>query len=643
MNERNLAAIISGFGGSSGAAVSVQYPDFSGHQSADFFCGGSADSSDFGFLTSEDMEFYDEKGKNKIQGHGEQSNTNNNRYQAVTLTAEKGIDSQIFEDLISIVDTGKVLPPTADATSANSSTSGVNGAQSPLPNFSPTFFDGGGGRKRRPTPPAPSQPMRIQQNNHQQPMTAAAGGGGLAMSPPQTSAGYTPNMVLGATASSLSRECLLGSSPPPSRNTSFQGEHQTEATNSNQKKLFYSSLGYQSVPGLRLSDRAPSISPSGGGRSSQQGPQRHPSGGSSSGRLSCSPPVRSGARRLSVSSTSGCSPTRTSGSSLSGRARRNSCEQKMSCSPPGWSSPSTWSTLAGVPPPSTPSPLPTTSWGGTASSPPHQGGGAGLMTQHQNQYPSDSLVTATTFLPGAPYGHRNQTPAPNRTVTNGGGVVAGTSNPNNNFPSTSTGMSTSNNNFPPGVPTSSNNFLNNTMASTSLGVGGGKVGGSSQQSTILGNQVHPFSSQTTSPNTPSTISSQPENHNNLENQSSSASQLSATDRRRSGEGEGSVQGGGRVDTLPPPPGAPPKGGSSGGVDTLALTTAIRPENSILRQQLQGKLSNRYNETVSCRHCGKMLTVKCIMGTCLKSDEVLCQSCNMELTVKCILGSCKTPS
>jgi len=71
---------------------------------------------------------------------------------------------------------------------------------------------------------------------------------------------------------------------------------------------------------------------------------------------------------------------------------------------------------------------------------------------------------------------------------------------------------------------------------------------------------------------------------------------------------------------------------------------IRPENSILRKQLQGKLGSSYkNETVICKDCNKMLTVKCIMKTCLKSDEVLCEICNMELTVKCILKSCMNKS
>lgn len=72
--------------------------------------------------------------------------------------------------------------------------------------------------------------------------------------------------------------------------------------------------------------------------------------------------------------------------------------------------------------------------------------------------------------------------------------------------------------------------------------------------------------------------------------------------------------------------------------------SIKRENSLLRQQLQGQLSpvqyRRVQESCQCSLCGNILSAKCILKTCLKSDEVLCTHCGRELTTKCILGSCQ---
>lgn len=71
---------------------------------------------------------------------------------------------------------------------------------------------------------------------------------------------------------------------------------------------------------------------------------------------------------------------------------------------------------------------------------------------------------------------------------------------------------------------------------------------------------------------------------------------------------------------------------------------MKRDNSLLRQQLQGQLSpvqyRRVQESsCQCSLCGNILSAKCILKTCLKSDEVLCTTCGRELTTKCILGSC----
>lgn len=71
---------------------------------------------------------------------------------------------------------------------------------------------------------------------------------------------------------------------------------------------------------------------------------------------------------------------------------------------------------------------------------------------------------------------------------------------------------------------------------------------------------------------------------------------------------------------------------------------MKRENSLLRQQLQGQLSpvqyRRVQESCQCSLCGNVLSAKCILKTCLKSDEILCTNCGRELTTKCILGSCQ---
>lgn len=79
--------------------------------------------------------------------------------------------------------------------------------------------------------------------------------------------------------------------------------------------------------------------------------------------------------------------------------------------------------------------------------------------------------------------------------------------------------------------------------------------------------------------------------------------------------------------------------------------------SLLRQQLQGTLcTGQYNRragqlqhsqqqqqqqeaSYNCSKCRQPLTAKCILGTCLKSDEVLCPSCGQELTAKCLMDMC----
>ena len=73
------------------------------------------------------------------------------------------------------------------------------------------------------------------------------------------------------------------------------------------------------------------------------------------------------------------------------------------------------------------------------------------------------------------------------------------------------------------------------------------------------------------------------------------------------------------------------------------------ESSLLRQQLQGTLCNseykrgtshlQDTSTYNCTKCRQPLTAKCILGTCMKCDEVLCQRCGQELTAKCLMDMC----
>jgi DNA-directed RNA polymerase subunit RPC12/RpoP len=72
------------------------------------------------------------------------------------------------------------------------------------------------------------------------------------------------------------------------------------------------------------------------------------------------------------------------------------------------------------------------------------------------------------------------------------------------------------------------------------------------------------------------------------------------------------------------------------------------DGSLLRQQLQGTLcSSQYKRgqetSYNCNKCRKPLTAKCILGTCMKSDEVLCPRCGQELTAKCLMDMCSCSS
>jgi len=558
-----------------------------------FFNNGSLEGPEY--PTIEDMEFYDEKTKQKYSAG--QSNRNNNRYSALGVGADKGIDNHIFEDLISIVDAGNLSGHLDHQLSGHLPGQMVN----PEPGTSRGFQSN----------PDMLQPTSSSSYLHQSSSSMAATGHQQSSSQP---------MPVQSTYSHQQVHNILGSSPPPSRNTSIQSETQGESS-SNQKKLFYSSLGYTSVPGLRITERAPSVSPSGQGNRTSKSPV--------SGRLSCSPPirtsgilgssppvrsssilgssppVRSGIRRLSGGSSG--SPTR------GNRARRKSCEQKMSCSPtgsslPSWPAPSVpnpagcWSPIA------TPHPISSLPPGHTSTWSPAESTSSGYLCSITTSTGSSTSSWSASLPPSSSWSRTpthqtdNLSPLTEKSVARLTPVGA-----------TNVGIGSSGQHISlPG--TLHNRSLPN--ASTSVGGDSLESNGFTMSSTldrlVIGatsfdnpNQGEVYTSS--GPSSSSYSRTQPPTTNTTPPSSSSTSD-------------------GHLNPLPrqfltPPP--------------------VRPENSILRQQLQGNLTTRQNETVTCRKCNKMLTVKCIMGTCLKSDEVLCQSCNMELTVKCILGSCKT--